>query len=220
LATVPAEGILLSLYKTVPLAVIMKPLFTIFLLFVSFHAFNQNKIEFGAIRADSSFKAKHRTSYVDSLNFGIGNILNSNNELEIRLMTAVLPHAGYDIIILTYNNGTWDARKFLFEHSHYYPTTSVTYIQIDSNKKTIIDNYFESAFDTLKQNKIFLLPNMRELKYDKEIFDGTAFALSFKVKDQFREYFFDNPGQYAELNPNITEFKQFDRIVKEIRSLF
>ena len=198
----------------------MKPLFTLLLLSNSFVALSQGKIEFGAIRSDSNFKANHRTSYVDSINFGIRNISYSNNELEIRLTTFCLPHAGNDIIILTYNNGTWDARKFLFEHSHYYPTTGVTYIQTYPSNKTIIDNYFEGAFDTLKQNKTFLLPDMRELKFERAIHDGVGFSLTFKVKDQFREYFFDNPGQYAKMNPDIPEFKQFDRIVKEIRSLF
>ena len=220
------DGILSSrLNKAVPLAAIMKLLFTLLILFTSFAAFCQDKIEFGAIRSDSSFKANHRTSYVDSLNFGIGNILNSNNELEIRLLTAVLPHAGGDIIILTYNNGTWDARKCRFEKTHFYPTISVTNIDVSNIKpypadKTIFDKYFEDIFDTLKQNNIFLLPDIRELKYDKEIFDGVGFSLTFKVKNQFREYYFDNPGQYAEMNPDIPEFKQYDRIVREIRSLF
>ncbi len=195
-------------------------MFTILILFNSISAFSQDKIQFGEIRSDSSFKVTHRTNYADSINFGIGNISYSNNEFEIRLTTVWLPHAGYEIIILTYNNGTWDAKKFLFEHSHYYPTTSATYIQTDQSKKTIIDNYFESAFDTLKQNNIFLLPDMRELKFDRVIHDGVGFSITFKVKNQFREYFFDNPKQYAELNPDITEFKQFDRIVKEIRNLF
>jgi hypothetical protein len=206
-------------------ALIMKPLFILLFLFNSFRAFNQDKIEFGAIRTDSNFKATHRINYADSIYLGIGNILNSNNELEIRLTRAVLPHAGREIIILTYNNGTWDARKYRFEKTHFYPTTSVTNIYATDIKTNLtyqytFDKYFEDVFDTLKQNNIFLLPDMRELKYDKEIFDGVAFSITFKVKNQFRQYNFDNPGQYAEMNPDIPEFKQYDRIVRELRSLF
>ena len=147
----------------------MKLLFTLLILFISFTAFSQDKIEYGAIKSDSSFKASHRTSYVDSLNFAIGNIVNSNYELEIRLTTGVLPHAGGDIIILTYNNGTWDARKYGFEKSHFYPTISVTNIDVSNIKpypadKTIFDKYFEDIFDTLKQNKIFLLRAYKRIK--------------------------------------------------------
>ncbi len=186
----------------------MKPQFTILLLLVSFHAFNQNKIEFGAIRADSSFKANQRTNCVDSTNFGIGDIFDSKNELEIRLKTVALPIGGEDVIIMTYNNGTWDARKYLFERIRFCPTTCITFIKTNLTDQAVFDKYFENIFDSLRQNKIFLLPGMRELKYEGAISDGAAFILTFKVKDQFREYFYSNPGQYADENPNIAEFKQ------------
>ncbi len=82
------------------------------------------------------------------------------------------------------------AKKFLFEHSHYYPTTSATYIQTDQSKKTIIDNYFESAFDTLKQNNIFLLPDMRELKFDRVIHDGVGCFNNIQSKESNSESIF------------------------------
>jgi len=75
---------------------------------------------------------------------------------------------------------------------------------------------FDTIFATLKANKIFTLPDQKELKTKGSVDDGTEYQLTFKAGDKFRSYEFQNPEIFTRYNKDIPEFVSYANIVETL----
>ena len=178
----------------------------------------QPKLDYGTMQADSNFNC---ADDVEKFYFGVDNICNSKNELEIRLRIFSFPGGPSELIDLYYSNGKWCAEKFkstrqggnvtIKEHSAY---------NIPADDQPIFNIQFNGLFERLRQNNIFLLPNQGLLNYQKTIHDGVGFSLTFKAGNSYRRYHFDNPYQYQNNYPDIKEFRNYTNICNALINLF
>ncbi len=175
----------------------------------------QTKLNFGNVKADSNFKCKE--NFDGDYNV-VQNICDSKNELEIRLKSSSMPHGNSDLIMLTYNNSKWSAKKYIFIRSAVYDIVSS--VELKPNDDSMFNYVLSLIYDSLKINNIFLLPDQRTLELKGNISDGALYVLTFKASDKFRSYFFSNPKGYIIDNPEIKELNQYCTIVNYIRSLF
>ena len=184
-------------------------------IFVS-NCFAQDSLDFGKVKPDTAFDCKkYMTLEAD---FGITSICNSKNQFELRLTSYSRPHGSSNLIILTYNNQKWDVKKYEIKSSWLGNKLTSSYYQ---NNYDRVQNYiFKLVFDTLKNKSAFTLPNQEDLNLNKNVFDGGAYRLTFKVNNNFRSYWFENPETYSEDYPEVIELKKYSAIVKILYSLF
>lgn len=175
----------------------------------------QDSLDFGKVKADTAFNCKEERPKHPYL--GIIDICNSKNQFELRLAMMNRPHGGKIVIILTYNDKKWDVKKYTTELTglgELFTTSSYRY-------EDYMKNYiFGIVFDSLKKNNVFTLPGQEELNLKGLIFDGAAYQVTFKVNNSFRSYWFENPEDFLEENPGVTELKNYIEIVRSLTHLF
>jgi len=168
--------------------------FLLIVLLITKVSFSQTNLDFGKVSGSNVC--------ADSVD---PKICQSKNQLEIQL-TRVSGLTGiYDRVFLFYDGFKWKAKKEESDLAH--STIKAYALKPLSN--------FDTIFNVLKSNKIFILPDQQELKnVQGSVDDGYEYTLFFKAGDQFRVYEFNNPDIYITYNKNITEFTNYLKIVE------
>lgn len=172
----------------------------------------------GEVLTDSSFVCVDRLQS-DSSIFGIKEICNSENDIEIRLKTYIM--ASSELLILSFNNNEWFAEK----HSFDYVTKKRKVIAITPKKEIKKDSaaLLTNLFERLRSNMVFRLPDQKNLKKEEKtliVSDGILYSLSFKAGNSFRRYNYSNPETFSEHFPQVQEYKQMKEIVTLLNSIF
>jgi len=194
------------------------------LLLTSTRVFSQGTMDMGKVKADDRFDCSSYTlidplygnwPYIDSV-YGIKKICDSKNEIEIRFTACYGPMPMFDIVILSLNKDQWVAKKFQFYIRDYLDIDSAR----NANSGKVIvstlkaDQGFNSVFNKLKENNVFSLPNLREIKNKPHgPVCGLMCIVTFKADDKYRTYSFSNPDYYAE-NSSRKIFKNYNNIVE------
>ncbi len=186
---------------------------TILLLSVSTYAYAQERLCFGKIIADTGFSCNDLYVQREGMarnghSAGLKTICQSENELEIRLFVVHRPSPTWDLIVLTYNKGTWSLSKYLdnIGRTNYDTAHPVQMFSVKPKQG------FDSLFSSLKMNQVFTLPNQDVLTKDYLVDDGDIYFLSFKAGNKMRRYYFENPEEYKEHFEKIKEFQFYDNI--------
>jgi hypothetical protein len=196
----------------------MRFVLTLLIVCIGFCSNSQTKLDYGDIIFDSSFVCNDRGSY----DYGDSGICRSNNEFEVRLESISLPHGGKELIVVGYNKGKWYANKYRYLSAsigNKRETVDITPVPEDYDRR-IFNYVFNLTFDTLKNNRIFLLPDQDKLKLDGKIFDGVRYTLTYKVNNRYRQYSFHNIESFLEDNPKSTELKNYIKITRSLYLLF
>lgn len=175
------------------------------LFLISIQTYSQ-KIDMGRIEADPGFDCSKYT-FIDPL-YGLGtiidsmykvnNICHSKNQIEIRFTTSYAPTQIFEIIVLSYNNNSWEGKKYEFNtDTLYYDST----LNANAGKIKIYQLHttkgFDSFFESLKKNNIFSLPDQNDINdKPKGPVCGIIHTLTFKAGDRYRTYQFSNPEYY------------------------
>jgi len=176
-------------------------IFTIILLFFNLTSFSQTKLDFGEIRG------KNISACIDTID---GEICQSKNQLEIWFTETTFLEGKYNAFILTYNGIRWAALK----HEGDSLSNAV------EKYRLIPVESFESIFSELKKNKLFILPDQKELNVKKPGDDGDAYVLTFKAGEKIRTYQFNNPRLNLKYNKDIPEFENFVNIIEILFNSF
>ena len=174
---------------------------TIILLFFNLTCFSQTKLDFGEIRG------KNISDCIDTID---GEICQSKNQLEIWFTETTFLEGNYNAIYLSYNGVRWTALK------HEGDSTSN---RVEKYRLFPIES-FESIFSALKKNKIFILPDQKELKVKNPGDDGDEYVLTFKAGEKIRTYQFNNPRLNLKYNKDIPEFENFVNIIEILFNSF
>jgi hypothetical protein len=180
------------------------------------NCYAQDSLNYGKVKPDTAFDCKNDNSRWPDL--GVGSICNSTNEFELRLQGFDRPGSYSQMIVLTYKDKKWDVKKY--ERRGSSLGNALTSTSYNNNYDRVQKYIFGLVFDTLRNNGAFTLPNQEELHVKGDIMDGAAYRLTFKVNKYFRSYWFENPEDYLEQNPNVTELKKYIAIVRILNSLF
>jgi len=172
----------------------------------------------GEVHADSSFVCIDWLQS-DSSAFGVKEICNSENFIEIRLTTHLMGSS--ELLILSFKNKEWVAEK----HSFNYVTKKRKVISVIPKKEIRKDSaaLFTTIFENLKSNRVFLLPDQKNLKKEEGtliITHGRLYRLSFKAGNSFRRYSYSNPERFTEYFPAVMAYKQMTQIVTLLNSIF
>jgi len=74
---------------------------------------------------------------------------------------------------------------------------------------------FDSIFSGLKSNRIFLLPDQKDIINIKgSVDDGHEYTISFRAGCKLRSYKFNNPDIYKKYNKDIPEFVNYVKITE------
>jgi len=174
---------------------------------------NTATVDFGAIKVDSNFDCAANL-WNDSTDFGVGNICDSKNQLEIRFYEGIMRENGVELIILTYNDSTWNAYKYTCKR-HYIigaEKSFTTFKPYPDHSKWEYNFGFKNTFDILQRNDIFLLADGHTLKDDYPTHDAVSFRITFKVNNNFRSYWFGEPA--------VLQHPKYKAIVTEMKNLF
>ena len=206
----------------------MKSLIFIVLFLTTQLSFGQTNLDFDSVIVDSNFNTSKQLLYTsykssvkrDSINFNIEDIIYSTNEFEIRLRTFNLLRGSYSLSIVSYNDNHWYAKKYL--HSESGPIVKNIQVSVTPSltQEFLYDKVFETLFDTLKANNIFLLPKVSLDEYSNKVKDGVLHSITFKAEKKFRYYVFSNPETYQRLYPEVEDFKNYSQIVLTLSKLF
>lgn len=190
----------------------MRQLTILFIIF-STHTFGQNLPDFGKVKSDSKFCEWYNDQVDYDTTYGIPRICNSKNILEIRLSIVSMPIPDFTLITLTYDTlSGWQAYKYKDNMSDTWYDTTIKRSVIKTKLKPKAD--FETLFDALIGNEIFILPDQRDLKLNNFVLDGVGYSITFKVDDKFRQYHFNNPDILIERNKKVKELRKYTRIVQ------
>jgi len=181
---------------------------------------NAQDLNLGEVRYDSAFNCSNSRLMGFDKNFNAPDICDSKNDLEIRLKMFVFPHGKSELVILSYKDGAWDAKKYILDRGRLgRKLTTISFIPPDWDtttvKRTCID-----ILNCLIEDRIFLLPDQSELKHDMNVMDGIQFVISYKTDKLFRAYSYSNPDNYHEQHPDSREYAHIMEIVKILRGLF
>lgn len=132
-----------------------------------------------------------------------GKICLSKLQLEIWLTKAVLLYGKYETIKLTFDGNKWQAQ--------YYDGDWIRNM-VDTINLRPIYNY-DTIFSALKKNRIFLLPDQKELILKGSIDDGYDYTSAFKAGNKFRTYKFSNPDIYLKYNAEVPELENYVNII-------
>jgi hypothetical protein len=152
---------------------------------------------------------------------GMTPIRESGHKMEIRLFTVPSFRSGHTIV-LSYDTD-WSAELYTSAGKKHIVTTRAE------------QSYLDALFPKLVENKVFSLPNDETLEtttafYDPvkdeltgqgkgSMLDGVFYILEFKVGNEFRQYHYANPDNYANACPQVDEFRYFMNIVELFNSL-
>ena len=171
------------------------------------------QLQFGNIRPDSNYSCKGVLNLdnksIDSL-YGLRNLCQSKNALEIRLGILYSPLSVFHLVVLTYNGQGWSAKRM---------EGSLPNILYGNKNDRNIDSFnlvpkvsFDSIFQTLKANNVFTLGNQKDLKPDGLVDDGAFYFLLFKAGNKFGGYSFNNPGAYKQAYKEMPQFSNYAMI--------
>jgi hypothetical protein len=79
---------------------------------------------------------------------------------------------------------------------------------------------YDTIFASLRNNKVFILPDQKELTLEWDVDDGYDYSLSFKAGNKFRTYEFSNPEIYREHNKNVPELENYVNIINILFNWF
>ena len=71
----------------------------------------------------------------------------------------------------------------------------------------------DTLFSTLKKNRIFVLPDQKDLTLKSGVDDGNEYILTFKAGNKFRSYEFNNPDLYLVSNKKVSELENYVNII-------
>jgi len=179
----------------------------------------QKEPDFGEIRADNSFNCGG-IAIRDSILFGVNEICNSKNHFEFRLSSFYRPGLTRELIILSYNNSSWDIRKYTVKPGSFGLQKSLTSFDSLYENNPVASLSFHIILDTLKNNKAFLIPSQSELKDKLQIFDGPLYIIAFKLGNKFRSYRYENPEIYIKEFPGISEYVKLKNIITILKNFF
>ena len=168
---------------------------TIILIFFNLTCFSQTKLDFGEIRG------KNISDCIDTID---GNICQSKYQLEIWLTETTFLVGKYNSINLSYNGVRWLAIK----HEGDWIKNTVEKYRLNPIES------FESIFSALKKNKLFILPDQKELDVKNLVDDGDEYELTFKAGEIIRTYQFKSPLLYRKYYKDIPEFENYINIVE------
>ena len=122
----------------------------------------------------------------------------------------------FALYILTNNDSGWTAAKYSrsFNRSSNDISISVALHKLTSQQE------IQKIFDTLKQNKVFALPDQKDLKAPDYVDDGAWYTLTFKVGKKFRKYEFNNPDIYQDKFGQFKEFRNYLNIANVFYNSF
>lgn len=191
---------------------------TLTMIFTSLCLYSQTKLQYDDIIFDSSFVCNDSFLY----DYGVSSICRSNNEFELRLESISRPKGGRELIVIGYNKEKWHANKYRYMSGIVgYKRETINIFPVAEDFDYRMYNYiFKLTFDTLKNNRIFLLPDQNTLKLDGEIYDGVVYTLTYKVNYQFRRYSFNNIESFFSYNPKCKELQNYITITKYMYQLF
>lgn len=194
----------------------IKRIFIISSILISLNIFAQkdvNKIYLGKFYADSSSIIKSNNYY------NLNSILKSPNQIEIRLF---IRHSwsGKRCIILQFKD-EW--KKTIYKYN-------------SAEKKYVIESVssgkeLDTIFQKLVSKNIFAIKNDIKIKYKyfdiktnkiegihHQITDGISYLIEFKVGQNYRSYYFENPEVYAGFETSNHDLHDFNSIVKIMES--
>jgi hypothetical protein len=174
----------------------------------------------GRVIADPNFSCTTAPSPIEA-RVGLGNICQSENDMEIRLNVEGAPVFYYALYTLTCKDKTWTATEYetVFSYSKQSSQDTTLRIRSFNLKKNI---HIEALFDTLKRNDIFTLPDQDNIHLPSTFYvdDGASYKLTFKVGKQFRTYHFNNPEDYRRQFINIKTFENYKNIAATLDHAF
>jgi hypothetical protein len=163
-------------------------------IFFSISCYSQTNLQFDKVDGNDI------SSCQESAN---GKICQSKLPLEIWLTRAALLVGKYETITLSFDGDKWKAKYY---NGDWIRNT------IDTFNLRPIHNY-DTIFAALKKNRIFLLPDQKELTLKGGVDDGYDYTLTFKADNKFRTYEFSNPDIYRKYNDNISELENYVNII-------
>jgi len=165
-------------------------------------SFSQTKIDLGELPNIDSVSCAFQTHRPDK---DIVPIRESKNSLEIRVHVTTGFSPPY-ILILSFDKINW----LLVKATPSYDSLSKT---IGDTLKNIPQNILEQNFDSLKKNKIFSLPDFYCLNLKGSVDDGIWGCIEIKAGDFYRQYDYNNPCSYLEMNKDVAELKYLCNVI-------
>ena len=197
----------------------MKNIFIIIFLIISICSFSQeaaNYLFIGQVTEDIN-----TVNQKLELNAPFELITNSSNKIEIRLISYTTPE--YITFYLLSYNRTWSIKYMVYEPKSEKFVT----------KATNVSN-LEGLFNRLVINNIFSLPDEKNIKAEKQLFNketseiifqnfaishGITYIVEFKVGEKYRRYTYVNPIENAKFFPHVNEYKNMSAIVKNFSQI-
>lgn len=188
----------------------------LFSLLYSTKILSQNHLNYGKVFSDKDFscntgqiKKEGTTNTNPVFSTGLKTICESENELEIRCYNEESLAFGWQLFIITYNKGQWNAKEYWdnFGRKSYdslHPIKSFNLIPMFG---------FDSLFKALRQNKIFILPDERKIKFEMDYDDPAFHVITYKVQNKFRRYRILYSDNYKEKYSKIKTFDYYDNLL-------
>src|SRR6187401_1668447 len=199
----------------------MRLIFFVIVQLIAIISSGQKELNLGDVITDTAFNCSDSSRRgLNERLFPIPNICDSKNDIEIRLNG--ISRAGSiprEFIIFSYKDGKWDAKKY------------ARGVGMFGQKQTIVSFTFPDQgvaeapaciyiLNHLIENKIFLVPDQSKSIPDVTLAHGSFLTLSYKTKDLFRRYPFQDPDSYLKDHPDSKEYVYLKEIVKTLRDIF
>lgn len=184
--------------------------------FASSNLYAQPLTNADSVKADNDFLFSCKSSRnIDE--FGVEKICNSQNEIEVRLTRYYLPGGDRSLIVLSFNKGDWDVRKYSYKAGG--PWDAITTTKIIPEGDSMKNFVLQMLFKQLKDSGIFTLPGQSSLKLRETNHDGAAYWISYKVDNKYRTYTCTNMTGYLEEHPELIELRKYIAIVRIFYSI-
>jgi len=181
----------------------------------------QKDLNLGEVSYDSLFNCN------DSLRrrpnerlFGIPNICDSKNDIEIRLNGFSRPGSTREFIIFSYKDGKWDAKKYINSVGMLGRKQTVISFPFLTYDSASVDPICTYILNRLIENKIFLVPDQSKSIPDEYLGHGIFLTISYKTNDLFRSYSFKHPDSYLQEHPDNKEYIYLKEIIKTLQEIF
>jgi hypothetical protein len=180
----------------------------------------QKDLALGDVITDTAFNCSdslHR-KFSERL-FSIPDICDSKNEIEIRLIGSSIRLA--EIIIFSYKDGKWDAKKYINSAGKLGWKQTIISVDFSIHDGTYPEYHpCRHILNHLIDNKIFLVTDQSKSIPGEYLGHGRFLTLSYKTKNLFRSYSFQYPDSYLQTHPDSKEYVYLKEIVKTLRELF
>lgn len=163
-------------------------------LFFSISCHSQTHLQFDEVRGNDIATCDELSN---------GKICQSKSQFEIWLTRASSLFGRFETINLVFDGNGWKAKHFVKDFMRN---------ETDSNNLKPLYNY-DTIFSSLKKNRVFILPDQKELTLESSVDDGYDYFLAFKAGNKFRKYEFSNPEAYLEQNKNVLELENYVNII-------